>query len=65
MSDAQPVDDRRLVTLTLAAMAILREGTDHTPLERQWAQSVLDLATALAEERAARRGDPGAEPGDA
>jgi hypothetical protein len=59
VSDPQPVDDRRLVTLLLAAMAILREGSDHTPLERQWAQSVLDLATALAEERAARGVDPG------
>jgi hypothetical protein len=57
VSEPHPVDDRRLVTLRLAALAILREGSDHTALERQWAQSVLDLATALAEERAARRAD--------
>jgi len=30
---------------------VLGRGDRHTPLERQWAQQVLDLAAALAEAR--------------
>jgi len=46
-----PVDDRRLARLAAGALVVLGRGDRHTPLERQWAQQVLDLAAALAEAR--------------
>ena len=42
-----PVDDARLAKLRVAAALVLAHGDRHTPLERQWAQQVLDLTTAL------------------
>jgi hypothetical protein len=51
MAEAEPVDDARLVRLHVAAQIILERAERHTPLERQWAKEVVDLAVAL---RAAR-----------
>jgi hypothetical protein len=47
----RPVDDRRLAKLQLGALAILKSDRPHTPLERRWAQEVLDLCVALGEAR--------------
>ena len=49
-----PVDEARCTKLLLAAWAILHRS-DATPLERQWAKEVADLAVALGEERAQPR----------
>jgi len=54
---ARAVDDRRLARLQMAAALILQRGDAHTPLERQWAREVFDLAAAL---RALRDADGGA-----
>ncbi|HLN18332.1 MAG TPA: hypothetical protein VK277_16445 [Acidimicrobiales bacterium] len=50
--ESQPVDERRLVRLQQAAVLILYRAEGHTPLERQWAQQVLDLTVALRQARA-------------
>ena len=48
---AAAVDDARAMKLRLAAALVLQRGDRHSPLDRQWAQQVLDLATALLEAR--------------
>jgi hypothetical protein len=65
--ESRPVDDRRLLRLQQAAVLILHRAESHTPLERQWAQQVLDLSVALREARArlAELGAPGDTPGGA
>lgn len=49
--EAHPVDDERLQRLFTGAALVLARRDRHTPLERTWAQQVLDLASALAEAR--------------
>jgi len=53
LPEPTPVDERRRVTLQLAAALILGRGDAHTPLERQWARQVYDLTVALGEARQA------------
>lgn len=60
MPDADPIDGRRLARLYLAASAVLERPDRHTPLERQWAKEVFDLATALQH----ARDELGVEPTD-
>ncbi len=60
MSEARPVDDRRLARLQMAARLILERAPQHTPLELRWAQEVLDLTVALQEARAGGGDGPSA-----
>ena len=50
LPEPMPVDDARCMKLTLAAALVLGKK-DATPLERQWAREVFDLAHALSEAR--------------
>jgi hypothetical protein len=54
-----PVDDARLAKLRVAAALVLQRGDRHSPLERQWAREVFDLASALMEARNPSEKRPG------